>query len=172
MSHCTYVSATSLPSSMCGPSSQTSKGCGDPPETPAPTAPETETDNTRPDVLPSLYDDINTLTREVFLFQLTFAHLMELYVHTQKKEQPLSMPMYHVLEGPTPVESTPETQEQEVCTLYTIHPAPVHKLSIVHSNAITPFTARVQRQIFHFTLWWTRVKRKRRRLCRLIQLEM
>ena len=56
---------------MCGPSSQTSKGC-DPPETPAPTAPETKTDDTRPDVLPSLYDDINTLTREVFLFLALF----------------------------------------------------------------------------------------------------
>ena len=105
-----------LSSSMCGPSSQTSKGC-DPPETPAPTAPETETDSTRPDVLPPLYDDINILTREVFLFQLSFVHLMELYVHTQK-DKPLSMPMYHVLEGPTLVESAPETQEQEVCTLY------------------------------------------------------
>ncbi|CAI8005354.1 hypothetical protein GBAR_LOCUS4179 [Geodia barretti] len=88
----------SVPSS-CGDElkilgSQTSKGCGDPPETPAPTAPETETDNTRPDVLPPLYDDINTLTRE-------------------KKDKPLSMPMYHVLEGPTLVESAPETQEQE-----------------------------------------------------------
>ncbi|CAI8005355.1 hypothetical protein GBAR_LOCUS4179 [Geodia barretti] len=38
---------------------------------------------------------------------------MELYVHTQKKDKPLSMPMYHVLEGPTLVESAPETQEQE-----------------------------------------------------------
>ncbi|CAI8005360.1 hypothetical protein GBAR_LOCUS4182, partial [Geodia barretti] len=73
--------------------SQTSKGCGDPPETPAPTAPETKTDDTLPDVLPPLYDDINTLTRE--------------------KDKPLSMPMYHVLEGPTLVDSTPETQEQE-----------------------------------------------------------
>ncbi|CAI8044897.1 hypothetical protein GBAR_LOCUS24865 [Geodia barretti] len=43
--------------------------------------------------LPPLYDDINTLTRE--------------------KDKPLSMPMYHVLEGPTLVDSTPETQEQE-----------------------------------------------------------
>ncbi|CAI8047798.1 hypothetical protein GBAR_LOCUS26449, partial [Geodia barretti] len=79
----------SVPSS-CGEElkilgSQTSKGCGDPPETPAPTAPETETDSTRPDVLPPLYDDINTLTREVFLFQLSFAHLMELYVHTHRR---------------------------------------------------------------------------------------
>ena len=57
---------------MCGTSSQTSKeGCG-PPETPAPAAPETETDNTRPDVLPPLYDDLNTLTREVFLFLALF----------------------------------------------------------------------------------------------------
>jgi hypothetical protein len=82
-------------------SSQTSKGCGDPPGTPAPAAPETETDNTRPDVIPPLYDDLNTLSREVFLFQLSFAH--------------------HVLEGPTPVESAPETQEQEVCTNTTFH---------------------------------------------------
>ena len=57
---------------MYGPSSQTSKGCGDPPESPAPAAPETETDNIRPDVLPPLYDDINTLTREVFLFLALF----------------------------------------------------------------------------------------------------
>ncbi|CAI8017169.1 hypothetical protein GBAR_LOCUS10469, partial [Geodia barretti] len=52
-------------SSSCGDElkilgSQTSKGCGDPPETPAPTAPETKTDDTLPDVLPPLYDDINT----------------------------------------------------------------------------------------------------------------
>ena len=55
-----------------GPSSQTCKGCGDQQETPAPAAPETETDNTHPDVLPLLYDDLNTLTKEVFLFQLSF----------------------------------------------------------------------------------------------------
>ena len=54
---------------------------------------------------------------------------MELYAHTQKKEQSSSMPMYHVLEGPTPVESAPETQEQEVCTLYMIDTALVHKVS-------------------------------------------
>ncbi|CAI8050372.1 hypothetical protein GBAR_LOCUS27665, partial [Geodia barretti] len=59
-----------VPSSSCGDElkilgSQTSKGCGDPPETPAPTAPETETDSTRPDVIPPLYDDLNTLTRKV-----------------------------------------------------------------------------------------------------------
>ncbi|CAI8044963.1 hypothetical protein GBAR_LOCUS24887, partial [Geodia barretti] len=89
----------SVPSSSCGdelkiPGSQTCKGCGDQQETPAPAAPETETDNTHPDVLPLLYDDLNTLTKE-------------------KKEQSSSMPMYHVLEGPTPVESAPETQEQE-----------------------------------------------------------
>ena len=66
-------------------SSQTSKGCGDPPGTPAPAAPETETDNTRPDVLPPLYDDLNTLSREVFLFQLSFAHLMgALCPHTEE----------------------------------------------------------------------------------------
>ncbi|CAI8050371.1 hypothetical protein GBAR_LOCUS27665, partial [Geodia barretti] len=87
-----------VPSSSCGDElkilgSQTSKGCGDPPETPAPTAPETETDSTRPDVIPPLYDDLNTLTR--------------------KKEEPPSLPMYHVLEGPTPVESAPETQGTE-----------------------------------------------------------
>ena len=58
---------------------------------------------------------------------------MELYVHTQKKEQSPSehIIMYHVLEGPTPVESSPETQEQEVCTQYMFHAAPVHKLSNV-----------------------------------------
>ena len=44
-------------------SSQTSKGCGAP-ETPAPTAPETETDSTRPDVIPPVYDDLNTLSRK------------------------------------------------------------------------------------------------------------
>ena len=155
-------------------SSQTSKGCGDPPGTPAPAAPETETDNTRPDVLPPLYDDLNTLSREVFLFQLSFAHLMELYVHTQKKDKPLSMPMYHVLEGPTPVESAPETQEQEVCTLYIdSYSTCTQTFNRTFSElTIPPFTARVQRQIFHFTLWWTRVKRKRRRLFRPIQLEM
>ena len=32
-----------------------------------------------------------------------------------QKEEPLSLPMYHVLEGPTPVESAPETQGTEVC---------------------------------------------------------
>jgi hypothetical protein len=149
-----------VPSSSCGDelssstSSQTSKGCGDPPGTPAPAAPETETDNTRPDVIPPLYDDLNTLSREVFLFQLSFAH--------------------HVLEGPTPVESAPETQEQEVCTLYIdSYSTCTQTFNRTFSElTIPPFTARVQRQIFHFTLWWTRVKRKRRRLFRPIQLEM
>ena len=36
--------------------------CG-PPETPAPAAPET--DSTRPDVIPPVYDDLNTLSRKV-----------------------------------------------------------------------------------------------------------
>jgi hypothetical protein len=88
----------SVPSSSCGDElkilgSQTSKGCGDPPETPAPTAPETETDSTRPDVIPPVYDDLNTLTR--------------------KKEEPLSPPMYHVLEGPTPVVYAQDTHGTE-----------------------------------------------------------
>ncbi|CAI8018967.1 hypothetical protein GBAR_LOCUS11449 [Geodia barretti] len=64
--------------------------CG-PPETPAPAAPET--DSTRPDVIPPVYDDLNTLSR--------------------KKEEPLSLPMYHVLEGPTPVVCAPDTHGTE-----------------------------------------------------------
>ena len=37
-----------------------------------------------------------------------------MFVHIQKKEEPAALPMYHVLEGPTPVETTPDTQESEV----------------------------------------------------------
>ena len=42
-------------------------------------------------------------------------------VHIQKKEEPTVMPMYHVLEGPTPVETTPDTQESEVGHLLHTH---------------------------------------------------
>ena len=41
--------------------------CG-PPETPAPAAPET--DSTRPDVIPPVYDDLNTLSRKVSVVSL------------------------------------------------------------------------------------------------------
>ena len=97
-------------------SSQTSKGCGDPPETPAPATPETGTDSTRPDVLPPLYDDLNTLSRKVSVVSFFGCHirLMSTMLSMQKEEPP-SMPMYHVLEGPTPVESAPETLGTEVC---------------------------------------------------------
>jgi hypothetical protein len=64
--------------------------CG-PSDTPAPAAPET--DSTRPDVIPPVYDDLNTLSR--------------------KKEEPLSPPMYHVLEGPTPAQHIHATEEDK-----------------------------------------------------------
>ena len=44
-----------------------------------------------------------------------------MFVHIQKKEEPTVMPMYHVLEGPTPVETTPDTQESEVGHLLHTH---------------------------------------------------
>ena len=34
---------------------------------------------------------------------------------SMQKEEPLSLPMYHVLEGPTPVVCAPDTQGTEVC---------------------------------------------------------
>ena len=111
-----------------------------------------------------------------FSFSSLFSHLMELYVHTKKKEQSSSEHMYHVLEGPTPVESAPETQEQEVCTQYMGSYSTctqTFKRTICELKYHLSFhvPARVQRTdnryIFHFTLWWTRLKRKRRQLCRL-----
>ena len=44
-----------------------------------------------------------------------------MFVHIQKKEEPAALPMYHVLEGPTPVETTPDTQESEVGHLLHTH---------------------------------------------------
>ena len=45
---------------------------------------------------------------------LSMQELCIMSVHIQKKEEPAALPMYHVLEGPTPVETTPDTQESEV----------------------------------------------------------
>ena len=108
--------------------------CG-PPQTPAPALPE-ETNNP-PDVVPHpIYDDLNTLSRKV-PFELTLQRgwIYSGYVykcfHTQKEEpetepqpQP-TLPVYHVLEGPTPVESAPDTQKEVHSHVWHFHCASV-----------------------------------------------
>ena len=83
----------------------------------------------------SMMSSIATFSRKVFYFILPLvlsSAFFEVVVtsgygyiinfHTQKKEEVSATqpqpPMYHVLLGPTPVESEPDTQEVAICGVY------------------------------------------------------